>query len=208
MIKVENRKRGVYIMEDKVIVSSEKMISSKSISFVVGVSLAIAIFGGAFLEWASWGFDYFHLDNVIYFSWVGALFLIPGLFVLFFNKSRITVYEKHIEGRTLFGEEINLPVDLISSVSNLKFSYGVKVATSSGKIQFVYLEKNQDVYNAIKKLLIERQDKSRTSTITNQTKQEKSEDPYEQIKKLKDLLDTGAITADEYEKKKKQLLDL
>ena len=33
-------------------------------------------------------------------------------------------------------------------------------------------------------------------------------DPYEEIKKLKDLLDNGIITQEEFERKKKQLLDL
>ena len=32
--------------------------------------------------------------------------------------------------------------------------------------------------------------------------------PYEEIKKLKDLLDNGIITQEEFEQKKKQLLDL
>ena len=36
----------------------------------------------------------------------------------------------------------------------------------------------------------------------------KKNDPYEEIKKLKDLLDTGIITQEEFEQKKKQLLDL
>ena len=36
----------------------------------------------------------------------------------------------------------------------------------------------------------------------------KKEDNLEQIKKLKELLDMGAITQEEFEQKKKQLLDL
>ena len=33
-------------------------------------------------------------------------------------------------------------------------------------------------------------------------------DPYEEIKKLKELLDIEAITQEEYDKKKKELLNL
>ena len=33
-------------------------------------------------------------------------------------------------------------------------------------------------------------------------------DPYEQVKKLKQLLDMGIISQEEYEQKKKKLLDL
>ena len=42
-----------------------------------------------------------------------------------------------------------------------------------------------------------------------ETKEEvKTEDNFEQIKKLKELLDIGAISQDEFELKKKQLLGL
>lgn len=52
------------------------------------------------------------------------------------------------------------------------------------------------------------------SKSENRTKKEeernsgKDVDPYQQIKELKGLLDMGAITEDEYDKKKKQLLGL
>ncbi len=36
----------------------------------------------------------------------------------------------------------------------------------------------------------------------------KEKDPYEELKKLKDLLDNKIITEEEFEQKKKQLLDL
>ena len=39
-------------------------------------------------------------------------------------------------------------------------------------------------------------------------KKENKEDPYEKIKKLKELLDMGAITQDEYDEKKKELLTI
>ena len=39
-------------------------------------------------------------------------------------------------------------------------------------------------------------------------KDKKKEDEYEEIKKLKELLDMGAITQEEYEVKKKQILGL
>ena len=38
--------------------------------------------------------------------------------------------------------------------------------------------------------------------------EKKQKDPYEEVKKLKDLLDNDMITQEEYDKKKKQLLDL
>ena len=37
---------------------------------------------------------------------------------------------------------------------------------------------------------------------------ERAQDPYEELKKLKELLDMGIITQEEFDTKKKQLLDL
>lgn len=39
-------------------------------------------------------------------------------------------------------------------------------------------------------------------------KKEKEEDPYEQIKKLKELLDMGIISQEEFDTKKKEILKL
>ena len=74
------------------------------------------------------------------------------------------------------------------------------MATSSGKISFHFISNNEGVYNAVSKLLVDRQDK----------KDNKSRDGHigylEELRKLKELMEEGVITKKEFEKKKKELL--
>ncbi len=62
------------------------------------------------------------------------------------------------------------------------------------------LENKDELYSAITNLLLERQ---KGKTIVT----EKS-DSVDEIKKFKELLDSGIITQEEFDEKKKQLLSL
>ena len=60
--------------------------------------------------------------------------------------------------------------------------------------------KNRDeIYEVVSKLLMERQT---SKMVFNESS------PADELKKYKDLLDTGAISQDEFETKKNQLLNL
>ena len=67
------------------------------------------------------------------------------------------------------------------------------------------LIKNSDeIYNTLNNLLIDRQQKKNDIS----TREEAQPDNTEELKKFKDLLDSGVITEEEFEAKKKQLLGL
>ena len=72
-----------------------------------------------------------------------------------------------------------------------------------------------DAIDGVKEVVVEEQQKKSLFAKGKEKlgnmfhkKDVKKEDNLEQIKKLKELLDMGAITQEEFEKKKKQLLDL
>lgn len=125
------------------------------------------------------------------------------LFVKFFwNVIELNVTDKRVYGKTVFGKRVDLPLDSISSISKMKLFNGISIATSSGRISFNFIANSEEVYSVISNLLVSRQ---------NNKKNDKNDDisgGADEIKKYKELLDSGAITQEEYDKKKNQLLGL
>ena len=96
-----------------------------------------------------------------------------------------------------------MPLDSISAVGTSAFR-GIAVTTSSGAIKFNMLENRDEVQSAISGLLIDRQNK------TNYNEQAANSGKYDadELKKFKELLDSGVISQEEFDAKKKQLLGL
>lgn len=134
----------------------------------------------------------------------GALILIGALIYAEYSKIEITVTDKRVYGKTVFGKRVDLPMDSVSAVG-ARWPKGIAVATSSGKIAFLMIKNRDEIHRAISELLVERQTKQpATPTIT----QEVSQSSADELKKFKDLLDAGIITEEEFNAKKKQLLGL
>ena len=131
--------------------------------------------------------------------------LIGGLIYLWLRSYELTVTDKRIFGKVAWGKRVDLPVDSISATASLRFLNGVSVSTSSGRISFRVLKNADAIYQVISNLLIKRQqEKSKPATIVEAPKS----DEADQLKKYKDLLDSGVITQEEFDAKKKQLLGL
>lgn len=135
---------------------------------------------------------------------VGSFIFVPVtlaicLLYLMSYKTEMIVTDKRIFGKSLFGKRVDLPFDSISSISKIKLLKGISAATSSGKISFLLITNNEAIYEKISKLLIERQ--------KNKKGENKSEYIAE-LKELKKLLDDEIITQEEFNKKKKELLNL
>ena len=113
------------------------------------------------------------------------------------NLCELTVSDKRVSGKTSFGRKVDLPIDKISSVGTC-IPKGITVETSSGKINFWLLVNREEVYQAISDLTKKRQESSVEQQNNN----------IDDLKKLKDLLDNGVITQEEFDAKKKQLLGL
>lgn len=125
------------------------------------------------------------------------LILVAIFFVIEMNLCELTVSDKRVSGKTSFGRKVDLPIDKISSVGTC-IPKGITVATSSGKINFWLLVNREEVYQAISDLTKKRQESSVEQQNNN----------IDDLKKLKDLLDNGVITQEEFDAKKKQLLGL
>ena len=126
------------------------------------------------------------------------------VFFFWMSGCSITVTNKRVYGTGAFRKRVDLPFDMISSVGSGAFN-SVAVATSSGKICFWFVKNKNDIFNAITNYLVERQNKSATTTTI---KQEIPQSSADELKKYKDLLDSGVITQAEFDAKKKQLLGL
>lgn len=140
-----------------------------------------------------------------------ALFLVIGVivFIPFYlvNLNEMTVTDKRIYGKVLFGKRVDLPIDSVSAVSTSRMFKGVSVSTASGRITFYGMKNADEIYSAINRLLIERQDLARVSSkpeiiVESQT------DEVDKLMKYKNLLEQGVITQEEFDAKKKQILGL
>jgi uncharacterized membrane protein len=134
---------------------------------------------------------------------IGILLLVVNVFFIL-SKFSITVTNKRVYGNTTFGKRVDLPFDSISAVATSLLK-GVAVSTSSGRISFLLIANAKQIHSEISKRLISRQDKSPAYTSTTQVINPSNAD---ELKKYKELLDTGIINQEEFDAKKKQLLGI
>ena len=138
-------------------------------------------------------------------------FIIPFIIGLIvhsgLSKIQIVVTDKRVYGKTAFGKQVDLPLDSISAIGTGMFS-SIAVATSSGKITFWGISNRDEIHKAISGLLQNRQsgNKKEAAAVTHITQQAQSS--ADELKKYKDLLDSGVISQEEFDAKKKQLLGL
>ena len=136
---------------------------------------------------------------------IAVLGLIGGLIYLWLRSYELTVTDKRIYGKVAFGKRVDLPVDSISATATIRLLKGVSVSTSSGRISFRIIKNVNEIYKVINNLIIERQqEKSNRADISNTP----NCDEADKLKKFKELLDSGVITEEEFDQKKKQLLGL
>ena len=137
---------------------------------------------------------------------IGSISLICGLIYLGLQSCELTVTDKRIYGKTLWGKRVDLPVDSVSATASAKTFKGITVSTSSGKISFLAIKNANAIYKEINKLLINRQKEKVVATPVVASAYVL--DKADQLKKYKELLDMGAITQEEFDAKKKELLGL
>ena len=122
------------------------------------------------------------------------------------QKCSLEITDKSVRGKSFFGKEIVLPMYMVSSYSTRKLFSIVSVATSSGITKFALIKNSNEIGNVLSQEINERQDNtSNTPTVTAQATQSNSMDD---LKKLKELLDAGIISQEEFDAKKKQFLGL
>ena len=141
----------------------------------------------------------------------GAAYILPTLFMAvisiivyaWMRSYEIVVTNKRVYGFTAFSKRIDLPIDSVSAIGSSAFN-GISVSTSSGRISFMLIKNRNEIHRCISDLLIERQKKN---SVVASAAECRISNPDE-LKKYKELLDSGVITKEEFNAKKKQLLDL
>lgn len=157
-------------------------------------------------------FKFYRLDEWLYAELLiaFAIGLIPLLLYIICKliiANELVVTDKRVYGKIALGKRVDLPLDSISAVVlTITLLQGISISTSSGRISFYFIEKPKEFHKEISDLIINRQSKTNLNTTT--FKQETPFSNADEIKKYKNLFDNGIITQEEFEAKKKQLLDL
>lgn len=110
------------------------------------------------------------------------------------NYKIMGVYNRHLS--------LNIPIDSVSSVS--KGGMGSLCITCAGNKYNIFYVSNRDLFcSKLNELL-----NTRTQQALKGVHTINQQSNYDEIEKLKQLLDNGIITNEEFEAKKKQLLNL
>lgn len=182
-------------MEEKI------LATKKELNKMGDYAKFLIMFGVVWFIMAFWNKNRVNLLLSLFLLVVGVVLLCCFLMS---KKIKLTVSDKRVFGSTVFGKRVDLPIDSISAVATSVFK-GVAIGTSSGRISFKFVGNNKEIHSVISGLIIERQNKA---TVINTVAPEVTQSNADELKKYKDLLDMGAITQDEYDEKKKQLLGL
>lgn len=132
------------------------------------------------------------------------LLIISAVLYYYLGACEICITNKRVYGRAAFRTNVDLPLDSISSVGTIGLFRGITVATSSRSVKFMLVKNHKDIHKEIRKLLIGRQNETKYIAIEQEIPQSNADE----LKKYKELLDCEVITQEEFEIKKKQLLDL
>lgn len=134
------------------------------------------------------------------------IFLAVVVYLIYFLISRcnITITDKNISGRTFWGKEVVLPIHMVSAYSISKIFSVVAITSASGSIKFPGIGNYEEIVEVLQELLNERQ--KRTETQENLSSQQNDSRNLDYLIKLKNLLDSGIITKEEYDAKKKEIL--
>ena len=125
------------------------------------------------------------------------------VFVYLWLKSyEIVISDKRIYGKVGFGKRVDLPNDSISAIATIPLLKGITVSTSSGRISFLLIKNANEIYNVMNSILIERQQNGSSPKPSLPVAQSVAEE----LKTYKELMDSGVITQEEFDAKKKELL--
>lgn len=132
------------------------------------------------------------------------LSLIFGMIFLSCRKCQLCITENNIKGKTHWGKEVVLPLYMVSAYSTRKFMWTISISTASGATKFPLIKNYVEIGEVLSKKINERQANTQTETQPNVS----ANNTLDDLLKLKTLLDMGAITQEEFDAKKKQLLGL
>lgn len=121
------------------------------------------------------------------------------------EKCEITVTNEAISGKLPHGKDVNIPLNHITAINRSSFN-GISITSIGNVSNFHCIENQEEVMKAISFLLANPQ--QNTQPAQNGSAPAANGSEAEQLKRLKDLLDAGVLTQEEFDAKKKQVLGL
>ena len=119
------------------------------------------------------------------------------------KNNEITLTNYKITGKYNGQLSLNIPIDSVSSVT--KGPMGSLCITCAGNNYYIRFVSNRDLFCSKLNELLNTRTQQVLQGVTHAVNQQSN---YDEIAKLKQLLDNGIITQEEFETKKKQLLGL
>ena len=149
--------------------------------------------------------EFFNFDCYYgYLIMLGVVALIVGIIMKSnTEKCEITVTNEAISGKLPHGKEVHIPLNQITAINRSSFN-GVSITSIGNVSNFHCIENREEVMKAISYLLANPQQSSVQPTQSASANGSEAE----QLKRLKDLLDSGVLTQEEFDAKKKQILGL
>ena len=115
------------------------------------------------------------------------------------EKCEITVTNEAISGKLPHGKDVNIPLNHITAINRSSFN-GISITSIGSVNNFYCFENREEVINAISCLLTKlQQDNAQLAQSGSAT---------DRLERLKSLLDAGVLTQDEFDTKKRQILNL
>ncbi len=157
------------------------------------------------------GFETFGMCFWLWLLMFSTPFALSFHFILkkIFDRVSIVVTNYKVTGAYGFKEQMNIPIDSISSVTtNSSFLSAIGFTCAGNAYRMSYIENRKEIIEVVNKLIAERTTNKAQYTPPIQAVRNVNSDIATELKKYKSLLDDGLITQEEYEAKKKQLLNL
>ena len=114
-------------MEEKILIKSNMGNTKIVLLILIYVGIIFGFIGG-------YGVDFDECIPIL----IVALAIVTILIELY-SRCSITVSEKRVYGKAVFGKRVDLPLDSISAVGT-SWLGGIDIATSSGRIHFKFIK--------------------------------------------------------------------
>ena len=143
-----------------------------------------------------------------YMIMLGAAVLIAGIIMkVNTEKCEIAVTNETISGKLSNGKEVHIPLNQITAINNCSFN-GISITSIGNVSNFHCIENREEVIKAISYLLASSPTQNNVQPAQIGYAASVDGREAEQLKRLKSLLDVGVLTQEEYDAKKKQILNL
>lgn len=160
----ENSEKEKILMDEKKIISGE--FYNPTPILIGGGIFALLTLIYSLWWWGHLEHTNHEIINGIRYGYFDPFFFIGiPVFIIFIGvyfwigRCEISVTNKRIYGKSVMGQQVDLPMDSISAVGTVAIFHGISVSTSSGRIKFMLVKNSTDVFNSISNCLRERQNK-------------------------------------------------